>query len=368
MSGQTQRQIPWHRLPVVGFLVSEWLLWRDEQRRPPHRLANIPDRAPELLPYPLDMWSLLALPHGTVDEAGVPYNAATGKYPATYHPTTIAQYALAHWNAYLTTKEGKHRQAFTIQARWLVEHESRRAGNVGVWPIPFATPDYYAWESWLSALTHGNIISVLVRAYKLTHEDIFLEVAHRAVRTFELDIRDGGVSACIGDNGVFFEEVAVYPAAHILNGYVFALFGLYDFVALTGDTQIKELIQRSLGTLHTLIDRFDTGYWSRYDLLFKHLAPLFYHALHITMLEVIAQYSGCEHCAALAAQWAAYRDSLRCRLCYFSMSRIARYRRGLRRALSRLFRAGRQIAPRQTSIPITAPSSSLRRNDREVHS
>jgi hypothetical protein len=217
-----------------------------------------------------------------------------------------------------------------IQARWLVKNECRLADGAGGWPLHFPWPAYHAPESWLSALTQGNAISVLVRAFRLTGEDVFLHVARRAVRTFELDIRDRGVSTVVGDNGIFFEEVAAYPAAHILNGYILAIIGLYDYVALTGDRRITALIRRSLATLHTMIDRFDMGYWSRYDLLHQYIADHFYHHAHSILLEALFTYSGCEHCAALAARWAACQRSVACRLRYLVASRAARYLRGLR--------------------------------------
>lgn len=321
----------WRKLPLISFIVSEWQYWYAERTRPCDSLAPMPKDASGLPPYPIDMQSrLLSLPDGFLDEAGVPYNCATSRYPAGYHPTTIAQFALAQWNAYLSTGDEKHRKSFMIQANWLVAHESRMHDDTGGWPFTFSVPTWYCVKvPWLCALTQGNGIAVLIRAYRLTGKEVFLQVARRAVRTFELDIRDGGVKTSIGDDGVFFEECASYPASHILNGYISSLFGLYDYIAITGDAYIAALIQRSLATLHTLIDQFDTGYWSRYDLLHKFLAPRFYHNKHSLLLEALARYSNCEHCVALAARWRGYQHSLRCRLCYFLVRRFTRYRRGL---------------------------------------
>jgi heparosan-N-sulfate-glucuronate 5-epimerase len=332
MSTQHRSQSRWLALPLIGFFVKEWQVWCQQQSQPIYRLVPMPDNAADLPPYPVDMSPMLALPHGILNERGVPYNTQTEAYPAAYQPTTIAQYALAQWNAYLATGDEKHKQAFLIQAHWFVEHETRFAGDAGGWPIPFPSHSYDTPESWLSALTQGNVISVLIRAYRLTGKDIFLQVACRAIRTFELDIRDGGVSTSIGDDGIFFEEVAIYPATHILNGYILALFGLYDYISLTGDIHIDALIRRSLVTLHTLIDRYDTGYWSCYDLYSRHLATPFYHALHVTLLQALARYSGCLHCSALASRWAAYKYKPG----YFIAYRIAVYRSRLRRKLSRM--------------------------------
>ena len=362
------KQARWRTVPIISFFAAEWQLWRKEQTKPCYGLVSIADDDSGLLPYPVDMAALLALPHGTLDNAGVPYNASTGLYPAAYHPTTIAQYGLANWNAYLVTKDERHRQALMKQARWLAAHQVLLAGDAGGWPMPFSVSDYNASAPWLSALTQGNAVSVLVRAYRLTHEEVFLQVARRAMRTFELDIRDGGVSTSIGEDGVFFEEFAVYPASHVLNGYILALFGLYDYADLTGDTRVAALIRRSLATLHILIERYDTGYWSRYDLFYTLPASRFYHALHITLLEALAQYSGCAHCAALAARWAGYKY----RPSYHIAGRLARGRRKLRRVGIRGVFFGKSRAEGQTArgsvrAPLTAPPvARLGSADREI--
>jgi glycosyltransferase involved in cell wall biosynthesis len=355
-------QFSWRRLPIPGNFISLWQDWRKEQRVPHYRRMGRPVAHAELLPYPIDMFPLLDLPSAILDEAGVLCNISSAGKPAGYHPTRIAQYALTHWNAYLTDGESEHREAFMAQAYWLLAHELPLAGDAGGWPVVFASHAYYATSPWLSALAQGNAISVLLRAYQLTGEDTFLQSARRAVHTFELDILDGGVGTFFGDDGVFFEEIAVYPVAHILSGYILALFGLYDYVILTKDSRIEVLIERSVTTLHTLIDEFDTGYWTRYDLLHKQLASLFYHLLHITLLEALTCYTGCEHCKALAARWMRYTHRLDCCLRYLVISHIASYcdrklKPWLRRHLFQAYRVDgtNNAAPlASVYVPITA--------------
>src|SRR5258706_9145959 len=125
----------WHSLPIVGFLLSEWQYWHEEQVRPCYGLTPVPAEGSELSPYPIDMWPLLALPSGAPDETGVLYCDRSPRYPPAYHPTAIAQYALACWNAYLASGDEQDRQAFMTQAYWLVSHESRLAGGAGGLPI-----------------------------------------------------------------------------------------------------------------------------------------------------------------------------------------------------------------------------------------
>jgi glycosyltransferase involved in cell wall biosynthesis len=279
----------------------------------------------DLPSYPIDMSFFLTLPHWNFDTAGIPYRGN----PVVHDPTTITRYALAHWNQYLTTHNAYHQKIFLAQALWLVEHEEHIGDDAGGWPITFPHPKIQTEGRWLSALAQGNGVSVLVRAYQLTHDEVFLEVARRVVRTFECDILDGGVSTPVGSEGIFFEEVAVYPAAHMLDGFVLALFGLYDFVTLTGDTQIEALIHRSLTTMHSLLDEYDFGYWTCPDLLHRCLASSAHLALQAALLEGLAGYTGCEHCKALALRWKGYLNHFGPHLHYLISSCCSLFRHRL---------------------------------------
>ena len=316
------------------FCVFEWRVWLRQRMEPCERVAPVRYAGSDLPPYPIDLISELDVPHGYLDEAGVPFNVAIVSCPATYQPTTISQYGLVQWNAYLRTGENRYKQAFMAQADWLATQAVCLANDMSGWLFPFPWPDFYASRPWLSCLAQGNAISVLVRAYQLTGNENYLTVARRAVRTFEIDIVDGGVRSSVGESSIFFEEVAVNPSAHILNGFIFGLLGLYDYVAVTKDEHISALIQRSHATMHVLIDKFDRGYWSGYDLLKRHLATYYYHDLHVVQLKALALHYGCEHCGAMAMRWERYQRSRSCRLQFFIASRIARYRRGVQRLFS----------------------------------
>lgn len=353
---ESRSRLVWQALPVINIFITEWQAWLKELTKCRYRLALAAYDSSGLPFYPIDMAPLLAMPFGYLDQSGVIYNMPTESSPGAYQPTTIAQYALAHWNAYLDTGDVEHKKSFMIQARWLVTNELRLADDRSGWLIPFPSPEYNVLKPWLSALTQGNCISVLVRAYRLTSEEIFMEVARRAIRTFELDIQDGGVSASVGDDGIFFEEVTASPAAHILNGYILALFGLYDYVALTGDSSIETLIQRSLATLHTFIGEFDLGYWSCYDLLFKNPASQFYHSLHVVLLKALAHYSSCDHCANLASRWEGYQQNPLYNLRYFISSRVRRYRRAVRRKLGMKTKKSSVSHPKERVEPVREAS------------
>ncbi|HEY1353435.1 MAG TPA: D-glucuronyl C5-epimerase family protein [Ktedonobacteraceae bacterium] len=262
----------------------------------------------QLAAYPLDLSALL---HGA---AGI---------LSQEHPVWQARQALAHWNRWLARGEDAERAAFLAHARWLLAHEMPLANGAGVWPVQQVLPAYHAHRPWLSALAQSCAISVLLRAWQVSGEAPFLQATHRAVRPFELDILDQGVCALLSARCAVFEEVAVYPAAHTLRGHLLALLGLHEYLALTARRHSKVLIARGLAALSTLLEEFDCGYWTRADLLARsHLADHAAHALHILLLETLAEYTGNQDWAAWARRWAGYQRRPLCRLRRWWHSRV----------------------------------------------
>ncbi|HEX9069767.1 MAG TPA: D-glucuronyl C5-epimerase family protein [Ktedonobacterales bacterium] len=314
----------------------------------PYALEPLTSFPADMTLYPFDFAPLLLSASESLDEASVPLERPSGAGPGVDDPTKSAQLALAHWNAFHKTGSADHREGFLAQARWLASHEVSLADGVGGWPMPFPHEAYYAPAGYLSALTQGIGLSVLAHAHELTHEDDFLRAAQRIARTFALDALDGGVATPIGDDGVCFEEIAVYPAGHQLAGFIFGLLGLYDYVALTNDEQAGALIRRGLTTLDGLLSEYDTGFWTRRDLLSPHLASPANHALQVTLLQALARRPGNERFAATASRWSGYQRSVRSQArCFFSRASREEHHQV---APSTSERRGKYLV----SIPITA--------------
>ena len=198
-------------------------------------------------------------------------------------------------------------EALLVQAQWLVEHEIRINASSSGWPISSPQATRSNDGLCLSAVVQGCAITTLVRAYTLTHAELFFETMKRAVKTFERDILDGGISTPAGDQGIYFEEVAVYPATHSLSGCMSGLLGLYEYVTLTHDEHIQTLIEQALAGLHHFLPEFDTGFWTYSDLLHRNISSPEQLALQIDLLNTLSKYSHCTHCSLLLARWKKYQ-------------------------------------------------------------
>jgi hypothetical protein len=217
------------------------------------------------------------------DSNGIPIVNYGGAIGVQYNPVTISQYALATYQEYLDTENGTYREKFLLQANWLVSNANQK-GNFSVWEYKFDWPIYNLTNPWVSSMAQGEGISVLTRAYFLTQNESYLNAAQTALNAFEVEFNQSGVRLTDSD-GVWFEEYADQGArkSKVLNGFLFAQLGLYEYYFATNNNQAYRLFCQGTDTLAANLHRYDTGTWSYYDLL-GHVASSAYHRLHIEQL------------------------------------------------------------------------------------
>ncbi len=249
---------------------------------------------------------------------------------------------------------GEESALFLERAEWLVEHSVQIDPNVCGWPVAIVCAGGKKVSA-LSASVQGQAIAVLVRAYRVTGQKKFLDTAGMAVETFKRDILDGGVCSPIGEDGVFFEETAVYPASHALPGLLGSLPGLYEYLAVTYDEGVQQQIERSSRTLHMLLREFDTGLWLRSDLLSQQLATPEGLISYCQLLTEVVRYSDCQHCRRVISRWEQYQKNVASRFVYHVVSTgVACRTRVLSGIRSRLFPRQSETPLLSVCVPITA--------------
>ncbi len=249
------------------------------------------------------------------DERGILLSGSPIKF---YHPIRIAQYAL-HMHERLKNGDESALRPFMSHARWLRDNQVNRFGMPGCYAFPFAWKKYGAEPGWISGMAQGEAISVLLRAEEVAPGFGYGDAAVNAAEPFRRPVTHGGVVWRGSGGATFFEEVAVEPAAHILNGSLFATFGLFDLLRCGGPSWVRGLFDDAVATLLRQIALFDSGYWSYYSLLAsrsgrRHVATLKYHAFHIAQLRVLTGMTGEGYFAAVAADWLRYQSSFESRV------------------------------------------------------
>ena len=247
---------------------------------------------------------------GHFDPAGIPLLDYLGAIGKQYNPIAISQYALGHFNAYFNSGDTARRRKFLLVADWLVNNLEQNQRGLFVWMHHFDFEYRTTLRApWYSGLAQGQGLSVLVRAWRETQDARYLEAAHQAFAPMLVDVSMGGVHFTDSGGNRWIEEYIVDPPTHILNGFIWALWGVYDFWLATGDAEAGKLFRDCTGTLLNKLATYDTGYWSLYEqsgTRFKMLASPFYHRLHIAQLRIMHLLTGEALFQQTADRWEAY--------------------------------------------------------------
>jgi heparosan-N-sulfate-glucuronate 5-epimerase len=269
---------------------------------------------------------------GHHDSTGIPMLNYRGKIGLQYNPIAIAQWGLGNYNLFCRSHDDARKNKFLAASNWLSANLETNSHGLWVWN------HHFNWEyrsplraPWYSALAQGQGISLLLRAYRETGAVAYFEAAERAFNSFLKSTDEGGVAFTDDHGNLWFEEYIVSPPTHILNGFIWAMWGVYDYFLMTQNQLARDLFEQAVLTLRTNLPHYDLGFWSLYEesnTLLPMVASPFYHRLHLVQLRVMHRITGDKTFARYADKWEAYARSRAKRtraLCYKSAFKLCYY-------------------------------------------
>jgi hypothetical protein len=223
-----------------------------------------------------------------------------------------AQYGLGCYERWLAGDGEQWLEAALAAGRHLVSIQ--RAD--GSWLHDFAFPHTFPLPPpWASGIAQGEGASLLVRLHLETREPDLAAAAKRAIAPLLTPMRDGGVRGELGGRP-WPEEYPTSPESHVLNGAVFALWGMRDVAVGLGDESAGREFQSGVDALAANLARYDAGFWSLYSLYphpVRNVASSFYHALHVSQLEAMEHLAPRPEFAEMRTRWDGYASSAACR-------------------------------------------------------
>jgi heparosan-N-sulfate-glucuronate 5-epimerase len=199
----------------------------------------------------------------------------------------IAQWGLGAFEHYLATGSEEWLAGARHACDHFVAKQTLQGPLTGGWRHEWSFPHSFHLEpGWLSGMAQGEVGSLLVRVHGETGDDRYAEAALRGLAPLAVPSAEGGVRVDL-EGKPFFEEYPTSPASMVLNGGIFAIWGVRDVAVGLGDAEAAQLFEAAVDALAAGIGRWDLGYWSRYD-LYPHqrvnVASNAYHQLHIDQL------------------------------------------------------------------------------------
>lgn len=193
-----------------------------------------------------------------------------------FFPIDIFQYGLGAYDLYLTTGSNIYKEKFLQCCEWAIEKQEKTGGWNNFFFIYPQNP--------YSAMAQGEATSLLLRGYKETQKDTFLKAAQMSIDFMLKPLEEGGVTSYRDNGDIFLYEYTHLPI--VLNGWIFAIWGLYDISKATNNKKYQDILVKAEKTLEKHLNKFDCGYWSKYDIN-KKIASPFYHNLHIAQMQAM---------------------------------------------------------------------------------
>lgn len=221
----------------------------------------------------------------------------TEKGENVYFPITIFQYGLGCYDLYLKIEDEVFLKKFFYCANWAIEKQLEN-GSFNAFFFIYSNNPY-------SAMCQGEAVSLFLRAYTVSGEEKYYLAAKKAIDFMLEPIENGGTTK-YENNEIVFMEYTHLPT--VLNGWIFALFGLFDWILACKEEKYKEIFEKSVQTLADKLKDFDCGYWTKYDVKGKIASP-FYHRLHIAQMEALKQITANPIFETYEFQWRKYQKS-----------------------------------------------------------
>ena len=243
--------------------------------------------------------------HGYPIDFTAKTTSPTAASPRDLLPAGLAQLALGWYERHLA---GEAAAADRFRATCdLLADRAVDDGAALVWLYHLEDRKYHVPPPTISCLSQAQAVSVFLRRHLLDGRQEDADRARRAARPL-LDDGERTVVARL-DEGAALEEAPSTPPSLILNGWMYALWGLRELSLALDDAGAEERYAESVACLLRVLPRYDVGWWSRYS-LYPHrlpdLAKLFYHRLHVDQLGVMHDLTGEELFRAVAVRWRGY--------------------------------------------------------------
>lgn len=226
-------------------------------------------------------------------------------------PVAIFQYGLGAYDLYLMTGDEKYKYKFAQCVDWAYSNQEPN----GAWNNFF----FYYPDHPYGSMAQAEGASLLIRANKCFSDDKYMLAAKKAIDFMLLPIEDGGTTEYCGEDVIFHEYT---HRETVLNGWVFSLFGLFDYVISNKDSDYyRKVLNDSLNSLVKYIPEFNLSYWSGYDLCGRIASP-FYHHLHIAQFRALYELTNNTEFLNVSTLWEKQEKNFFCKLRAFLIKTI----------------------------------------------
>lgn len=221
---------------------------------------------------------------------GIPLLAVPSLGERIIFPIMALQYGLGSLDRYFADGHGPALPQIQAVRSWLFRELEFRDSFDNWFPIFHPHKEFWSANS---AMAQGQALSFLARLVSIpgTSRPYVIELMKRVQANMLQPVEYGGASIYDGSDPLLC-ETCTRDGNVVLNGWVFALFGIYDFAQVhdTPESHATWLLCES-SLRRRLLDYIRSDGWSDYDSTGTPASP-FYQELHIALLDALHILTG----------------------------------------------------------------------------
>ena len=178
----------------------------------------------------------------------------------TYHPVIMAQYALKLLEVYRKTGDSLSLNIAKEHAAKFIEL-SDTVNDALLFPYDF---DCYFFDRdtmlapWYSGMAQGQVLSVFSRLFELTDDSTYAKTAAKIFNSFYLmKGQNTPWISCIDNHGdLWIEEYPHKAPSHVLNGNIFAIYGIYDYYQISKEADVLLFSKAAISTVRKNMNEY----------------------------------------------------------------------------------------------------------------
>ena len=263
---------------------------------------NVSGTIQRALPVGQRPYDNLPLVRGVADSSGVRMFLIAGDPTQYNHPVGQASLAMAYLDHYRLTGSSTYLRRAVANAQRLVD---RRVESRGGWYYPYdfdfavhGDTSQAMTAPWYSGMAQGMALSAFTRLYQATKNPAWLAAADATYASLDSSPVEGEpFGSWVSATGDLWLELyprwPVETSERVLNGHIYAAFGVYDYAQLTGSPEAIRLYDGALTTVGTyLMSQFRTPRWASLYSLAHRLPTTTYHQKVVLQLLDLQHQTG----------------------------------------------------------------------------
>jgi hypothetical protein len=278
-------------------LIEKWLIGRDAE----------PTYIPNYLAYGFikdekQLEKLLQF-----DENGIPIGWKHAK-PTAHNPLMIGYMALVYWNNQIRGDMPNNEKRFLELASFLAKYGVIKKN--GYWlPYLQSVPRLGLSTPWYSGLAHAVALSVFIRAFEVTADKHYKNLADQLCNTLTTPTQEGGFLELLPGGGYWIQEYPTDKIKQVLNGLLFCLIGLYEHqLKLGGNQMVRKVLNDCEATFFHWLPKYLVGKYTRYAFGKPTFSNIEYQGLFVFLFLHLYRLSGKHVYHKLADRFNKYTD------------------------------------------------------------